>query len=319
MTERAFETTIDVVIPTFGGWELTESCLRHLARQTARHSVIVADNGSPDGTPERIRDRFPDVRLLEMGENLGFAVACNRGVEAGSGDVVVLLNNDVDCRPDFLQRLVAPLKDPRVGSVASLLLFPGQERIYSYGLAVDSTLAVFARQMGSPVSEATLGQPRLMGPDGAAAAYRRSAWTEAGGLDERIFAYYEELDLGLRLRSLGWETAAAGQAIAVHHRSGTFGRRSAWQRYNGGFSRGYLLRRYGVLRRKTALRALTTEVLVVLGDAAISRDGSALRGRVAGWRAARGLSCHPRPPAEAIDTGITFRESMRLRRTAYAG
>ena len=71
--------SIDVVIPTYNGWELTESCLRHLARQTLPHTVVVADNASTDGTPERLRTAFPDAKLVEIGDNLGFAVATNRG------------------------------------------------------------------------------------------------------------------------------------------------------------------------------------------------------------------------------------------------
>src|SRR4051794_8795022 len=85
---------IDVVIPTFGNWELTERCLRHLQAQTVGHTVTVADNGSPDATPERIRTSFPEVRVIELGANLGFTVACNRGAASGDGDVIVLVNND---------------------------------------------------------------------------------------------------------------------------------------------------------------------------------------------------------------------------------
>ena len=116
-------SNIDVVIPTFNGWSLTERCLDHLAVQTVTHTVIVVDNGSTDGTPDLVRAKVPAARVIELGANLGFPVACNRGAAAGSAEVIVLLNNDVEARPDFLERLAQPLaEDPTVGSAAALLV-----------------------------------------------------------------------------------------------------------------------------------------------------------------------------------------------------
>jgi N-acetylglucosaminyl-diphospho-decaprenol L-rhamnosyltransferase len=128
------------------------------------------------------------------------------------------------------------------------------------------------------------------------------------------------VDLALRIRAAGWSTAAAMDAVAVHIGSATAVTRSAWQRYQGGFARAYFLRRYGILRGREALRAIATEGIVVAGDAAVySHDFAALRGRVAGWRAAGGKPCAPRPPREAIDRRITFLKSLKLRRVLYAG
>ena len=312
-------TSIDVVVPTHNGWTLTESCLEHLRAQTISHRVIVADNGSTDGTPSRLRGVFPDAHVVELGSNLGFPAACNRGVHIGSGDVVVLLNNDVECRPDFLERLTIPFRDDeRLGSVASLLLAPGADRIESFGLAADPTLAGYPRLRGLPAGEAQATNPILIGPSGAAGAYRRAAWEDVGGLDEGVFAYAEDVDLALRLRAAGWSTTAAKDAVAIHIGSASAVARSAWQRYQGGFSRGYFLRRYGVLRSRAAVRAAVTEGLVVAGDAAVfSHDLAALRGRLAGWRAAAGKP-HVRPPREAIDRRITFSKSVRLRLGVYS-
>jgi len=103
--------SIDVVIAARDHYELTESCLRHLAAQTVHHRVILVDNGSRDGTAERVRERWPAVTLIALADGRGFAEACNRGAAAGDGEIVVLLNNDVDCEPEFLERLVAPFAD----------------------------------------------------------------------------------------------------------------------------------------------------------------------------------------------------------------
>ena len=263
MSTRPRQAQIDVVVPVFNRWELTESCLEHLRLQTLPHTVIVCDNGSIDGTLERLRASFPEVRMVELGANLGFSAACNRGVRAGSGEIVVLLNNDVDCRPSFLERLVAPLHhDERIGSVAAMLLKPGEERIESFGLAADPTLAGFPRLRGLPVRDVQAPQPVLVGPSGAAGAYRRRAWKAVGGLDEGVFSYGEDVDLALRLRAAGWSSVGASDAVAVHIGSASAARRSAWQRYQAGFARGYFLRRNGILRSSVGPRAGATEATV---------------------------------------------------------
>jgi N-acetylglucosaminyl-diphospho-decaprenol L-rhamnosyltransferase len=309
--------SIDVVIPTHDGWELTERCLQHLGRQTVAHAVIVADDGSSDGTAAAVRRQFPAARVVETGTNRGFSVACNRGAAAGQGEAIVLLNNDVECPPDFLERLVAPLAaDARVGSVAAVLLQPGTELVDSVGLTTDRTLAGFPRHHGRPVAQAGDPTPVLTGPSGGAGGYRRVAWEEVHGLDEGVSFYLEDLDLALRLRSAGWEAAAALEARAVHLGAASIGPRSPRQRRQAGFSRAYFLRRYGLLRTGAAARVLVTEATVVAGDAVLERDLEALRGRLAGWRAAANHPPKPAPPADAIEHSIGLRESLRLRRNA---
>lgn len=312
------EPSIDVVIVAYNRYDLTDSCLRHLHEQTVPHRTIVVDNGSTDDTRERLRREWPQARLECFDSNRGFPEACNRGVASGSGEIVVLLNNDVDCRPDFLERLVAPLQDdPRMGAVAALLLQPGERLIDSVGLTADTTLGGFPRLQGLSVERARDARPVLAGPAGTGAAYRRAAWEQVGGLDERIFAYMEDFDLALRLRAAGWRVATATDAIGVHLGSATHGHRTAWQRRHGGFGRGYMLRRYGLLRGRTLVRTLATETAVVLGDLAISRDLAALQGRIAGWRAGANLPRLPHPPDEAIDRTIGLRDSLNLRRGVY--
>jgi N-acetylglucosaminyl-diphospho-decaprenol L-rhamnosyltransferase len=311
-------SSIDVVIVAYNRYDLTDSCLRHLRTQTVEHRTIVVDNGSTDDTRIRLRVDWPAVQLEAFDENRGFSEACNRGVAAGSSELVVLLNNDVDCRTDFLERLVAPLRDPAVGSVASLMLQPGGERIDSLGLTADPVLAGFPRLQGLPVARAHDSTPVLAGPAGTGAAYRRSAWEQVRGLDETMVAYMEDFDLALRLRMAGWRAVSEPRAVGVHLGSATHGHRSAWQRRQGGFGRGYLLRRYGLLHGRNAARALATEAVVVLGDLVVSHDLAALRGRLGGWHAGRSRPRLQAPPAESVDHSIGLRDSLAMRRGVYA-
>ncbi len=310
--------SVDVAIVAYRHWELTSSCLRHLAAQTRAHRVYVLDNGCDEGTAERVRAEFPDVRVERLEQNAQFAVACNRVVAAGDGDFVVIMNNDVDARPDFLERLVAPLEAAaHVGSVAAVLLSPGEQVIDSLGIVADATLAPFAHGQGRDVSLLTEELPVLAAADGATAAYRRDVWEQLGGIDEEL-PHHDDFELGLRIQAAGWRVTLAEDAVAVHLRSATRAHQTAFRRHGAGFGRGYILRRYGVLRSRAAPRALATEALVATADAVISRDLAALRGRVDGWRAAGGRSPRPGPGAEALDERISFAESMRLRRGVSA-
>jgi len=310
---------VDVVIPTWNGRHLLESCLRLLAGQTVPCRVIVVDNGSSDGTAVFVHESHPEVTLLEFAENRGFARAVNPGIEAGSAPYVVLVNNDVDCDPTFVEHIVAPLRDREgVGMVAGLLLRPGRRAVDSFGIEVDRTLAGFARFTGAPYPDTALHDRHLAGPSGGAAAYRRRALEQVGTFDERLFAYMEDVDLALRLRAAGWEAAGAPEAIGVHLGSATFGHRSRGQVEIGGAARAYMLRKYGVLRRDppAAAWALAAEAGVVAVDTLIGRDLAAVRGRLSGWRTA-GNTRAP-IPSDAVNPEIGFREALRRRRAVVA-
>lgn len=307
--------TVDVVIATHQGWELTERCIRHLAAQTLAHTVIVSDGASTDGTVDNVRSVFSHVVFIEHQDDPGYAAAINQGVAAGSGDVILLLNNDAFCRPDFLERLVESFEDERVGAVAPLTLRPDERSIDGVGVTLDRTLAPFTRLAGRPSLEADSDRPLLVAPGSGADAYRRSAWDQAGGLDERLSFYGADVDLGLRLRALEWTIVAAPRAVAIHERSATSGHRSRRARQSGGWARGFLIRRWGVLRGRAAARTLLTEAVVAVADLALSRDTVALRSRISGWRAAGGERRRRVPPG-AFEPAIGFTESLRLRWTA---
>ena len=129
-----------IVIPAFNEATVISEVVTDL--RSVFDNVVCVDDGSRDETPARLRVDWPDVSCVSLEANRGFSAACNCGAREGSGEIIVLLNNDVECRPDFLERLTHPFGgNERVGSVASLLLQPGELRIESFGLVVDPTLA----------------------------------------------------------------------------------------------------------------------------------------------------------------------------------
>ena len=310
---------IDVVVPTFRGAERIATCLRAVtADGSAPFRAIVVDDGSGDGTADAVAGAWPDARVVALPQNAGFPRAANAGLRAATSDVVVLLNDDVEVRPGFLAAISAPFADPAVGMAAPVLLQRDADELESIGVEADAALAGFALHWGaSPSRAAELPTDTLIGPSGGAAAYRRTALEAVGHLDERIVAYHEDLDLAVRLRAAGWACAAARDAVAVHAGSSTFGRRSERQLYAKGFSRAYLLRKYGVLRRPAgAAVALAGEGSTVAWQLLKDRSLAGVRGRAAGWRSARGVR-HPLPDG-LLNPAITPLDAARRRRS-YGG
>lgn len=305
--------SVDVVVPVHGKWALTAQCLLDLRAQTIEHRVILVDDKSPDDTLEQVARHFPEVDVVALEVNCGFAVACNRGIAAGNGEIVVLLNNDVEAAPTLLEEIVRPFIDnPSVGSAATLLLRP-DGRVDSFGIFADPTLAGFARCHGARLAATSTALPQLLGPCGAAAAYRRAALEMVGGFDEGFLMYSEDLELALRLRAAGWDCAESPLSRGVHLGGATTKNGSARQRYMAGYGRGYVLRRYDVVASTMSARTLATESLVCLAGLVLFRDLADTRGRIGGWRAARSAPKRARPKV-GPDPRIGFLQSLQLRR-----
>lgn len=304
-----------VYIPNFNGGELLARALESLRAQTREVDVVVVDNGSVDGSDSMVAERFPEVTLLRLGENVGFGAALNRAVESHPGDPVILFNNDAEAEPTFVEALLGGLGEG-IDSVAGVLV---QERdpglIDSAGVVADATLMGFDHLHGEPL-DALAGAPDPLGPTGGAALYRHAAFEAVGGFDERIFLYYEDLDLALRLAARGGRCRLAGEARALHAYSASLGAASGAKYARTGWSRGYMLRRYGVMRHpRLALRVLACEAAICAGQIARDHTAQGLSGRLRGFRAGAGL---PVETAGGSLLDLSTREALALRRRRRA-
>jgi N-acetylglucosaminyl-diphospho-decaprenol L-rhamnosyltransferase len=276
--------SVSVVIPSWNGAHRLARLLPSLGESA---QVIVVDNGSTDGTADLLSTRFPDADVLSLPRNEGFSRAVNRAARVARGDVLVLVNDDCVCESGFVEQLGRAI-DPGRSMVmaAGVLLESGDPaRVDSAGLEIDDTLLVFDYLNGLPTSALDSASPPF-GPSGAAAAFDRSAFLEAGGFDEQLFAYWEDVDLTLRLRLEGALCAPAFGARAVHSHSATLGSGSARKNYLTGYGRGYLVRKWGVLRGAPVTRVLLQELAICAAQLAVDRTLSGISGRAAGWRAA---------------------------------
>jgi N-acetylglucosaminyl-diphospho-decaprenol L-rhamnosyltransferase len=304
-----------IYIPHFNGFERLERALESLREQTRPVDVVVADNGSSDGSAELLRERFPEVALVELGRNLGFGSALNRAIAERPGDPVLLLNNDVECEPRFVEAMLEAAEGAE--TVAGVLVQEAAPTLIdSAGVVADRTLMGFDYLHGEPLA-AALGAPAPLGPTGGAALYSLDAFRAAGGFDERIFLYYEDLDLALRLRAAGARCRLAGEARALHAYSASSGAASAFKYSHSGWSRGYMLRRYGAMSRpRDALRVLAAEGALCAGQLVRDRTTAGLRGRLRGWRDGAGVTRRRIDQAALLD--VSLPEALRMRRRRRA-
>jgi len=276
--------------------------LDSLALQTVEQETIVIDNASPGGSVSASAARYGFAEAVRLDHNAGFSAPMNLGARRASGDRLVLLNDDCVCDPDFVERLVEPL-DPGAGVVMSagvLRDWRHPELIDSAGMELDRTLLVYDYLNGAPLEAvATAADP--IGASPKAAAFDRDAFLAVGGFDERLFAYWEDVDLVLKLLEAGGSCRLAPRALGVHEHSATLGSGSRAKNYLTGFGRGYVLRKWSVATPRRLPAILVRDLVVLGGQAVIDRTGSGLSGRIAGWRAAR--PSHPYPAAVAARGG----------------
>lgn len=194
--------------------------------------LIVSDNASTDGSPESVKEQFPDIRLIENERNLGYAGGHNRAIARSCAEYVLLLNPDVRLQPDYVARLVEALEaDPRVGMAQGKLL----NAAWTDGAllpdgTLDSTgiwLSKTRRNGDRGIGERDAGQydreKNVFGAAGAAPLYRRAMLEDVNlageWLDETFFAYREEVDLAWRAQWRGWRCRYVPRAVAFHARA----------------------------------------------------------------------------------------------------
>jgi GT2 family glycosyltransferase len=195
-----------VIVPTYDGWTVLKNCLESLRDQRFESfEVIVVDDGSRDGTAERVRMRFPEVRVLELKVNRGFCAAVNEGIRAARGEIVALLNNDAVADANWLSALVWALDaHPDVGFCSSRMVRADDPSILD-GAGDEYSRHGLAYRVGRGLRDrGQFGTREVVWASGGACAYRRSALDQIGVLDERLRSYYEDVDLGLRAWTAGW-------------------------------------------------------------------------------------------------------------------
>lgn len=278
--------------------------------------MVVIDNGSRDATRD-VLAAYPEVDVLRFDENLGFGAAINRGAERAEGEALILINDDCIIDPVFVEAIAAPLDAPRgVVMSAGVLREQADETVIdTAGMELDPTLLVFDYLNGEAVSVLEQPVPDPIGPCAAAAAFDREAFIESGGFDEALFAYWEDVDLVIRLRLAGARCVLARDARGTHRHSATLGSGSRRKNELIGFGRGYLLRKWGVMSPSRAPRVLARDGVICLGQVIVDHTATGLMGRLRGWRGGGDRRPYPADALVGHDSpGAVSTLTRRLRR-----
>lgn len=286
---------IDVIVPNHNGSALLPVCLDSLRAQTRRDFVVtVVDDASTDDSLALLRSRYPEVRVLALTQNRGFAAAVNAALAATNRPFVALLNNDTEADPRWLEALIGALKRwPQFAfAAAKLRLFDRREVLHSAG--------DFYRLNGEPgnrgVWEVDRGQydayTEVFGPCAGAAAYRRSALellAEDGKVfDEALVMYCEDVDLNLRARRKGLRTIFVPTAVVYHRLSASGGGALASYYCGRNFPLVWVKNMPPPLARRYWPALLASQVRFALHSLLHVREPAArarLRGQLAGLRA----------------------------------
>ena len=217
---------VSIVIPHWNGRHHLDDCLNALRRQTfTDFEVILVDNGSTDGSQAYVQDCFPEVQLMELGQNQGFTGACNAGYAVAQGEIVMLLNNDTEADSGWLTAVVQAFQtNPQVGMVASkMLLFDQRDHFHTAGDyyrldGVPGNRGVWQQDVGQyEVVE------QVFSACGGTAAYRRTMLDEIGFLDDDFFFSCEDVDMGWRANLAGWQVLYVPTAVVYHKLKATGG------------------------------------------------------------------------------------------------
>ncbi len=216
---------VTVVIPNYNGMKFLPDCLRSLKKQTFKDfCVIIVDNGSADDSLSYLKTNHPEVKVIELNENTGFAKAANVGIEACETEYVFLLNNDTMCDERAIEVLVNVMdKRQDVFSAQALMLqLKKPELVDDAGDYYCALGWAFAPSKNHPAAKYTKRQ-LITSSCAGAAIYRKSMLDEVGAFDPAHFCYLEDVDLGYRARLFGYKNISEPSAVVYHVGSGSSG------------------------------------------------------------------------------------------------
>lgn len=224
---------VTVIIVTLNNLDFLKNCLVSIYGQDYKEiEILVVDNGSEEDIQGMLAREFPEVRIVRLYKNYGFAGGNNRGIEVAQGKYIALINNDTVASPQWIKSLVEVAEsDPRIGAVASIIIDGNQPDILD-SCGVGITIDGMSRQAmrGKPIPN--FNEPKeVLSFSGCACLLRMEALRDVGLFDEDFFAYCEDTDLGLRLRWSGWKIVVAPDAYVCHFYSMTGGKFSLQKIY----------------------------------------------------------------------------------------
>lgn len=251
-TPPAGKPLFSVVILNWNGRPLLGECLDSVLAQTFRgFEAIVVDNGSTDGSVEFLRASYGDrIRLVSLDGNIGYGGGNNRGIDVACGTWVVLLNNDTQADPRWLEEISAAAdRHPDAAVFACKILnYYRRSEIDNVGHLLYPDGINRGRGRGETDAGQYDREEEIFFPSGCAAAFRKDLLDAIGNFDESFFAYGDDTELGLRARLFGAKCMFAPKAVVYHKYSATSGTYSEFKAYQVERNRVWVLVKYFPLR-----------------------------------------------------------------------
>jgi GT2 family glycosyltransferase len=204
--------SVSVVIPNWNGVYLLKKHLANVIKTSPGAEIIVSDDNSEDGSADYLRKNFPSVKVIARSLRGGFASNVNSGVKAATGDIVVLLNTDVEPEQGYLKSLLTHFSDPSVFAVGCMEKSAENDKTILRGRGLARWEKGFYVHSRGEVDESDTAWV-----SGGSGAFRKSMWDRLGGMDTLYNPFYwEDIDLSYRARKAGWKTLFEPASI-VHH------------------------------------------------------------------------------------------------------
>lgn len=237
MTSNQHTPNVAVVIINWNSGQFLERCLDALYEQTHRpNAVVIVDNASTDDSLKPVEEKYDEVEIVRLQTNIGFAAANNRAIEMlSSSEWVALLNPDAFAAPTWLAEMLRVAQEnPEYAFFGCrLLMADNQDILDGTGDVYHVAGLAWRRDHGKLARTMPRGDGEIFAPCAAAAIYKREVLVAVHGFDERFFCYFEDIDLGFRLRLAGYRCFYVSSAVVYHQGSGTTGIRSDFSVYHG--------------------------------------------------------------------------------------
>ena len=224
--KNIYANLISIIVVNWNGIDLLSECLEALWNQTISNiEIILVDNGSTDNSVSYTRTHFPETKIIQLMNNVGFAKANNIGIRESKGKYIATINNDTKAEPNWLEELVISLNNhPEVGFCASKLLsYWNKNIIDSAGDILLIASAVNRGQYNQDGVEYSTSR-YIFGACAGAAIYRRKMLDEIGLFDDNFVTNFEDVDLSFRAQLAGYKCLYVPSAIVYHKRGETIQR-----------------------------------------------------------------------------------------------
>jgi len=219
---------LSIIVLNWNGGKQLKACLKSLLESDYDDlEIFVSDNGSKDGSDRFIEQKYPFIKLVRNGKNLGFSKGNNVVIAKTKGNIVVFSNNDVTVKRDAVAKIAEVFEDPTVGAATGVICHPNSYIVQNAGVWLHSSGHIIPNLALEDISDSTRYVSKIVDVDAAQGAFlaiRRTLLKQIGFFDENLWAFYEDIDICTRVKKAGYRVVIRLDCIIWHERSASWKR-----------------------------------------------------------------------------------------------